>query len=298
MKKPIKMLHKAKKEKNDEFHTKLEDIEKELQYYTDCFNDKLVYCNCDDYRNSNFFEYFKKNFDNLKIKKLISSCYIKDGNGIVTMYDGNNTKVIKLKGDGDFRSEECIKILEKCDVVVTNPPFSLFREYIEKLMEYNKKFLIIGSQNAITYKNIYELIKLNKIFLGHNNGDMEFKVPDYYEEKATRFRQDENGQKWRSLGNICWFTNIETGKKDKKIPLIKKYNPEEYPKYDNYDAINVDKVKDIPYDYKGVIGVPLTFLYKYNPEQFEIIDFRKGKDGKDLSVNGKTLYFRVLIKPK
>lgn len=203
-----------------------------------------------------------------------------------------------LDGDGDFRSEECIELLKQTDIVVTNPPFSLFREYVSQLIEYGKGFIIIGNQNAITYKEIFNLIQQNKLWMGYYAGDMAFTVPDYYEERETRFWIDEHGQKWRSLGNICWFTNLDTSKRHQNLLLYKTYTPEEYPKYDNYDAINVDKVSDIPCDYSGVIGVPITFLDKYNPKQFEIVKFRKGNDEKDLCINGKCPYFRILIRKR
>ena len=210
----------------------------------------------------------------------------------------NDKNVLKKLKSGDFRSEECINALKECDVVVTNPPFSLFREYVAQLVEYDKKFIIIGNQNAITYKEIFPLIKENKMWLGYKFGDMAFTVPDYYEARETRFWIDENGQKWRSLGNICWYTNIDTLKRHEDIILYKQYSPEEYPKYDNYDAIEVSKTADIPCDYDGIMGVPITFLDKYNPNQFEIIKFRKGNDEKDLSINGKCPYFRILIRRK
>lgn len=203
-----------------------------------------------------------------------------------------------LKGSGDFRSPECIEMLREADVVVTNPPFSLFREYVAQLVEYDKKFLIIGNQNAITYKEIFLLLKENKVWLGHTSGDMSFRVPANYEPRVSRYWQDETGQKWRSLGNICWFTNIDHKKRHEQLDLYKTYTPEEYPTYDNYDAINVNKTADIPMDYNGVMGVPITFMDKYNPEQFEIVKFRKGNDDKDLAINGKTPYFRILIKRK
>ena len=187
-----------------------------------------------------------------------------------------------LKGNGDFRSEECIELLKEADIVVTNPPFSLFREYVAQLIEYDKKFIIIGNQNAITYKEIFPLLKDNKIWIGYKFGDRAFTVPDTYEERATRFWIDEKGQKWRSLGNVCWYTNLDIQKRHEDLILYKAYSPEDYPHYDNYDAIEVSKVADIPCDYFGCMGVPITFMDKYNPEQFEIVRFRKGNDGKDL----------------
>jgi len=215
-----------------------------------------------------------------------------------------------LDGDGDFRSEECIKLLEEADIVVTNPPFSLFREYVSQLIEYDKKFIIIGNQNAITYKEIFALLKENKIWLGYKFGDMAFKVPYYYEPRATRYWVDDNGQKWRSMGNICWFTNMDIPKRHEDLILYKKYNPEDYPKYDNYNAINVDKTADIPCNYYEAMGVPITFMDKYNPEQFEIIgqthsgDISPGVEALRIHkqyrhrgrINNKEKYARVLIR--
>lgn len=212
-----------------------------------------------------------------------------------------------LNGDGDFRSPECVEILKQADIVITNPPFSLFREYIGQLMEYDKKFLVIGSQNAITYKEIFPLLKENRMWLGYRCGDMAFTVPEYYEERETRFWIDDNGQKWRSLGNICWFTNLDHKKRHEELELYKRYSPEEYPRYDNYNAINVDKTADIPEDYYEEMGVPITFLDKYNPDQFEIIDGigrysildneNTKKAGKYLSmIDGKAKFFRIVIK--
>ena len=183
-----------------------------------------------------------------------------------------------LQGDGDFRSEECIKLMKEADIVVTNPPFSLFREYVSQLLEYDKQFLIIGSQNNVTYKEIFPLLKENRLWLGYKSGDMSFTVPDSYEARETRFWIDENGQKWRSMGNICWFTNLDITKRHENLILYKTYTPEEYPKYDNYDAIEVSKTADIPCDYDGAMGVPITFLDKYNPEQFEILGINAGRD--------------------
>ena len=330
-KKKNENLHSAKKEKKDEFYTQRSDIEKELKHYQHHFKDKVVYCNCDDPRVSNFFHYFSYNFEKLGLKKLITTCYksqnmdlFSQNNSEQAIYleytgdknqnnfpDPNEIEVKYLNGDGDFRSKECVELLKQADIVVTNPPFSLFREYVEQLVKYNKKFLIIGSQNAITYKEIFTLIKENKIWLENKNGDMEFKVPAYYEERETRYRQDETGQKWRSMGNICWFTNLDYEERHENLILYQTYKAEEYPKYDNYDAINVNKVTDIPMDYAGYMGVPITFLDKYNPEQFEIIssnDIRmsdnipfkehgliKDKDG---TINGRATYVRIVIKNK
>jgi hypothetical protein len=206
-----------------------------------------------------------------------------------------------LEGDGDFRSTECVELLKQADVVVTNPPFSLFREYVAQLMEYEKSFIIIGNQNAITYKEILPLIRDEKIWLGYMSGHFWFKVPDTYEEKKTDFKIDEDGQKWRRMGNICWFTNVDIEKRHEDLALFRNYSPEMYPKYDNYDAIEVGKTADIPCDYYGVMGVPITFIDKFNPEQFEILGDSRYHDGQDYSddinvINGKTLYRRILIR--
>lgn len=284
-------LAKARDAKQDEFYTQLSDIEKELKHYKKYFKGKVVYCNCDDPRVSGFFHYFSYNFEKLGLKKLITTCY-KSGErdlfssndaeaAIMLEYTGDKDKnyvpdpseidIVKLKGDGDFRSEESIELLKQADIVVTNPPFSLFREYINQLLDYGKKFVIVGTQNAITYKDVFPHIKANKIWLGYNNGDMSFKVPPYYESRETRFWVDDSGQKWRSLGNAAWFTNLDISKRHEELILYRNYTPTDYPSYDNYDAIEVDKVKDIPCDYDGVMGVPITFLEKHNPDQFEIV---------------------------
>ena len=206
-----------------------------------------------------------------------------------------------FEGDGDFRSPECVELLKQADIVVTNPPFSLFREYMAQLMEYEKDFIIIGNQNAITYREILPLIRDNKVWLGYNNGHFWFKVPDTYEEKKTDFKIDENGQKWRRMGNICWFTNLDIEKRHEDIPLFRTYSPDTYPKYDNYDAIEVSRTADIPCDYYGVMGVPITFMQYYNPNQFEILGDSRYHDGQNYSddinvINGKTLYRRILIR--
>ncbi|MBR3223430.1 MAG: adenine-specific methyltransferase EcoRI family protein [Kiritimatiellae bacterium] len=204
----------------------------------------------------------------------------------------------KLKGDGDFRSPECVALLDEADIVVTNPPFSLFREYMALLMEHGKQFLIVGNMNAVTYREIFPLIRDNKVWLGNKSGHFWFKVPDSYEEKATDFKIDENGQKWRRMGNICWFTNLDIEKRHEEMTLFRHYSPEEYPTYDNYDAIEVSKTADIPCDWEGAIGVPITFMSQYNPDQFEIIRFRKGDDDRDFTINGKPTYFRIIIRRK
>lgn len=320
-------LHQAKRSKKDEFYTQLADIENELRHYRQHFKDKVVYCNCDDPRISNFFHYFSYNFEDLGLKKLITTCYKNQNRDLFSSHDseqaiyleykgdknGNRIPDIEeigvkyLKGDGDFRSAESIELLKQADIVVTNPPFSSFRDYVAQLVKYDKQFVIIGNVNAITYKEIFKLIKENKIWLGYKNGDMAFKVPDYYEPRKTRYWQDENGQKWRSFGNISWYTNLDISKRHEDLILYKAYTPEEYPKYDNYDAINVNKTKEIPIDFKGIMGVPITFLDKYNPEQFEILgcSYSYGRPkGWNTSINmsgtinGKSIYKRLLIKNK
>lgn len=314
-----KNLHKANRAKKDEFYTQLSDIEKELGHYKEHFKNKVVFCNCDDPRVSNFFHYFSYNFENLGLKKLITTCYKnqqadlfsqnKSEKAIYLEYTGdkNDNKIpdpeeigIKhLQGDGDFRSPECIELLKQADIVVTNPPFSLFREYVAQLVEYDKKFIIIGSLNAITYKEIFKLIKENKIWLGHgfSGGNAYFKTPYPKEFAEGVYDPKTDLVKFR---NVTWFTNLDHDKRHEDLILYETYkgNENKYPKYDNYDAINVDKIKDIPADYAGVVGVPVTFLDKYNPEQFEIIKFRKGDDDKDLAINGKYTYFRIIIKNK
>lgn len=301
-----KYLHKANKAKEDEFYTQLTDIEKELRYYKPFFKDKIIFCNCDDPDYSNFWKYFQLNFYDLGLKKLISTHYETEKPSykleIVAQEQDRQVGIPEyvktpLKQNGDFRSPECIEILKEADIVITNPPFSLFREYVAQLMEYEKHFIIIGNQNAITYKEIFKLLQDNKMWLGYNNGEMEFIVPDYYEPKATRYRE-ENGIKYRSMGNTCWFSNLDVAKRHENITLYKAYNEEDYPKYDNYDAIECSRVSNIPVDYEGAIGVPITFMYNYNPDQFEIIKFRKGDDDRDLSINGKCPYFRILIRKR
>lgn len=317
-------LNNAFKVKQDEFYTQLTDIENELRHYKEFFRGKTVLCNCDDPYESNFFKYFAMGFNGLGLKKLIATCYAtspvlytqltlfgeeqaihgqqkkpykveitevsdENGDGRVDLADvehllKNRKNVLTLlQGDGDFRSEECIALLEEADVVVTNPPFSLFREYVDLLMEYKKDFLIIGSQNAVTYKEIFPLIRDNKMWLGYYCGDMEFTVPDYYEPKETRYRE-ENGVKYRSMGNVCWYTNIDIAKRHEKLILYKKFDPAVYPHYINFDGIDVGKVTDIPCDYDGIMGITSAFLHNYNPEQFEIISLGNGDSGKSVGV--------------
>jgi len=319
-----KNFHTAKKKKEDEFYTQLSDIEKELKHYKNHFKDKVVYCNCDDPRVSNFFHYFSYNFEKLGLKKLITTCYKNKNRDVFSKNNsekaimleytgdknGNNVPdieeigIIHLNGDGDFKSKESIELLKQADIVVTNPPFSLFRDYVAQLIEYDKQFLIIGSQNAVTYKEIFNYIKEDKLWVGYKSGDMAFQVPDYYEPRETRYWEDDDGQKWRSLGNICWFTNLDISKRHEDLILYKTYNEENYPIYDNYDAINVDKVADIPVDYGGAMGVPITFINKYNPEQFEILGIDRplveaitGKVSR-FRINDREIYARIVIKNK
>ena len=328
-------LHKAKLSKKDEFYTQLSDIERELKHYKNHFRDKVIYCNCDDPRISNFFKYFASNFKELGLKKLIASCYKEqardlfnmkeDENGFFFEYTGTDgekkkpcsTDIVYFNGDGDFRSSESIELLKQADIVVTNPPFSLFREYVAQLIEYDKKFLIIGNWNTISYKNIFKLIKDNKLWIGINSNRnfSGFIVPKHYSMHGTEARIDENGNRIVSTNNTCWFTNLDNNKRHDELILYKNYNPDEYPVYENFDAINVDKTNEIPMDYKGLMGVPITFLDKYNPEQFEIlalgivgsIDFtsnrqmeildKKGNPTGKFTYNAKGTLFR-LYNPK
>lgn len=347
-----KNLHEAHRAKKDEFYTQLSDIENELRYYIEFFRGKTVLCNCDDPRISNFFRYFALNFHILGLKRLIATCYMNDNpdlfsqgisvnHSIYSDFDGsfecneltdfNRIPYGQLHGDGtysagDFRSRECIELLKQADVVVTNPPFSLFREYVAQLIKYDKKFVIIGHQNAITYKEIFPLIKKNKLWLGYGFKGGAGHFISNYQDTATA---GDHREGMIRVSGVTWYTNLEIKKRHEELILYKTYNPKEYPKYDNYDAINVDKVADIPCDYYGVMGVPITFLDKYNPEQFEIVEFRRGVDGKDLvysnlvggqnaalfqntrpsmpigglmnnpkdtTVNGKSKYARILIR--
>lgn len=294
------LLDKAKVNKKDEFYTQLVDIEKEMIYYTKHFKDKIVYCNCDNPEVSNFWKYFYENFNELGLRKLYATFY---GEGAsFYRYDGEEVIITPLQGNGDFRSDECVQILQLSDVVVTNPPFSLFRDYISQLDNYNKDFLIISNINAITYKEVFPLIQANKVWLGvcFGRGISGFIVPESYELYGTETRVDENGNRIISPNNCMWLTSLDNKKRHQPIELVKKYEGNEgnYPFYDNYCGINVNKTQDIPADYMGIMGVPITFLNKYDPEQFEIIKFRKGDDDKDLRVNGKAPYFRILIKRK
>ncbi len=331
-----KHLHKAKKNKKDEFYTQLSDIERELKHYKQHFKDKVVYCNCDDPRVSNFFHYFSYNFEKLGLKKLIATCYKNQDMDLFSRNDadsaimleyngdknGNNIPDIEeigvqpLQGDGDFRSEECIELLNKADIVVTNPPFSLFRDYVSQLIEYNKSFLIIGHQNAIKYNVIFKLFMADKIWLGYGfKGGAAHFINEHYEDYATATDRKEGMIR---VSGVHWFTNLDITKRHEDLILYKSYTAEEYPKYDNLDAINVDKTKDIPMDYSGIMGVPITFMDKYNPEQFEVLGIFDDKREKSDAfiqgtptyvdeqhkryvgpvVNGKALYTRILIKNK
>lgn len=335
-------LNKAKnKQDNDEFYTTYETVDNELINYTEHFKNKSVLCNCDHPLESSFSKYFIKNFNKLGLRKLVCTSYKfsnisskdnelkdKDGNFLETdngyamsitrvpkkitskstdkeVYDWlkQRKSIKKLEGTGDFRSPECIKYLKESDIVVTNPPFSLFRDLIMLIKKYNKKFLLIGNSNAVMYKEIFPLIKNSEVWLGKYYGDMAFRVPEYSEERKTRFWVDEKGQKWRSLGNAMWLTNLDLERRHKDLVLTEKYNSEKYPKYDEFDAIEVSKVANIPVDYNGIMGVPITFLNKHNPEQFEIVgEANHGSDNEyDLfkpTIDGKLIYKRILIKHK
>lgn len=353
-------LKEANKAKNDEFYTQLADIENELKHYKEHFRGKVVLCNCDDPYESNFFKYFALNFNQLKLKKLIATCYdgspvagqeltldfgkesanqndtqcqntkeriahkieiteVKDenGDGAVDLSDveillkNNKNVYTKLKGNGDFRSNECIDLLDEANIVVTNPPFSLFREYFSLLINKQKKFLIIGNHNALHYAEIFPHIRDNKVWLGYtSNQTLTFALPEHYEI----WNEIRNGVKYGKVPSISWYTNLEIDKRYEPLILYKKYQPEEYPKYDNFDAIDVNKVTEIPCDYWGVMGVPDTFIDVYNPEQFEIIGISCGNLAKEIGItknyrgrtdlaytkNGKSVcpYSRILIRRK
>jgi len=322
-----KSLGRARAAKEDEFYTQLSDIERELINYREHFTGKVVYCNCDDPRISGFVHYFSYNFEKLKLRKLIATCYKntqvdlfsehdseqalkleylgdKDRSGIP---DPNEFYTELLRGDGDFRSPESIALLREADIVVTNPPFSLFREYIAQLMDYEKKFIVLGPQNAISYKEMFPLLKQGKIWLGNRSGAMKFRVPSSKEKEGLTV--DNEGNKWQNFGNICWYTNLDFSKRHENMILYKSFSESEYPEFDRYKAININKVTDIPLDYEGPMAVPITFLDKYNPEQFEILDandFKKSgsvptkphgliKD-KEAAIKGKPTYVRILIR--
>jgi len=353
-------LGRARKAKQDEFYTQLNDIANELGHYKSHFAGKVVYCNCDDPRISAFFHYFAYSFEHLGLKKLITTCYKnqnpdmftenksekaiyieykRDENGhlipypeymqsITGIYKGGKDElnvlelkdigIGKLDGDGDFRSPECVALLKQADIVVTNPPFSLFREYVAQLVEHDKKFVIIGNKNAITYKEIFRLIKENKLWVGHTpmGTDMLFDLPQDVADELVKSKREGSGYKVvdgsvKGRSQAVWFTNLDISKRHEDLNLYKRYNSEEYPRYDNYDAINVDKTKDIPQDYAGFMGVPISFLDKYNPEQFEIVwTTDRGGDGQLENIKlphtrydapiigGRGIFKRIIIKNK
>lgn len=313
-------LIQAKNAKKDEFYTQLVDIENELRHYRKHFRGKTVLCNCDDPRVSNFFHYFSYNFEQLGLKKLITTCYKNQERDLFSQHnseraiwleytgDHNGNRIPDpeeiginyLQGDGDFRSAECIELLKQADIVVTNPPFSLFKQYVAQLVKYDKKFIIIGHQNAIKYKEIFPLIMNNKIWLGYGFKGGAAHFYSSYKDTATA---GDHREGMIRVSGVNWFTNLEIAKRHENIILFKTYNPEEYPKYDTFDAINVDKTADIPTDYYGVMGVPITFMDKYNPNQFQIVGvLNHGCDSEyDLAkpvIKGKELYTRILIRHK
>ncbi len=300
-------LNNAKDSKKDEFYTSLEDIKKELTYYKHHFKNQIVYCNCDNPSESNFYQYFVDNFKDLGLKKLILSHYTKDGSAHYVEYTPENTIKKNLDGNGDFRSNECIELLKQSTIIVTNPPFSLFREYVSQLIEHNKRFLIIGNVNALTYKDIFKLIRDNKIWIGASirSGDREFRVPSDYALNTSGSRVDANGIQYIRVKGIRWFTNLDYEGRHKYLSLKNYFNPSDYPSYDNYDAIEINQVKKIPQDYDGIMGVPITFIDKYNPKQFHIIGlcasagYDKDIVGIPLSIkNQKKVDARPIIKGK
>lgn len=330
-------LHSAKRNKKDEFYTQIVDIERELRHYRSHFEGKVVYCNCDDPYVSAFFEYFTKNFEFLAIKKLITTCYKSQAMDLFSQNDSeqaikleymggapnslptpDDIGVTSLKGDGDFRSQECIEILKESDIVVTNPPFSLFSEYVSQLAEYDKKFIIIGHQNAITYRQVFPLIRENRMWLGYGfKRNMAHFIAPHYEDTAS---DADHREGFIRVSGVVWYTNLDHNKRHEEMILVQHYHGNEhaYPSYDNYDAIEVGRTQDIPCDYYGEMGVPITFLGKYNPDQFEIVgSFNAGSDadeigavktetitkGKTIMWNGpvidkKPCYKRLIIKRK
>ena len=302
--------------KKDEFYTQRDDIENELRYYRDHFRDKIVYCNCDDPTISNFFFYFQQNFEFLGLKKLITTCYQNQQIDMFSQHDkekaigieyiGDKPEVFHLEGDGDFRSKECIELLKQSDIVVTNPPFSLFREFVAQLIKYEKLFLVLGNMNATTYKEIFPLFQENRMWYGPSisSGDREFGVPKHYPLAAATTRVDENGNRFIRVKGVRWFTNLDHARRHEELILWKRYSAEEYPTYDNYDAIEVGKTKEIPKDYDDAMGVPITFLDKYNPDQFEIVGMDRpimtaltGKVSR-FWLNGTEKYARIVIRNK
>lgn len=322
-----KNLHQAKRATKDEFYTRLPDIENELRHYKPHFRNKTVFCNCDDPRVSNFFHYFSYNFKHLGLKKLISACYKNRQRDLISQHDSdqaiwleyegtpdapvpdvNDIGVHDFKGDGDFRSKESIELLRQADIVVTNPPFSLFREYVAQLMEYDKKFLIIGNQNSITYKEIFPLIRKNRLWLGYGfKRNCAHFISDYTDHATDMDKR----QGMIRVSGVVWFTNLDHNKRHEELILYRKYTPEDYPKYDNYDAIEVSKTADIPMDYDATMGVPITFLDKHNPHQFELLGATES-EGKGFSnglwlpesgvaqpvIKGSRIYKRLFIRNK
>ena len=283
-------LHAAKRAKNDEFYTRRTDIEKEMVHYRRQFVGKTIFCNCDDPDWSNFWKYFYDNFDYLMLEGLISTHYETEGSSYkLEVYKDPETglrgKVVKtpLIGNGDFRSDECVELLKQVDIVITNPPFSLFREYIAQLIEYDKQFIIMGNKNAITYKEVFPLIRDNKIWPGATslNGGRWMILPEGMNIESSKAKRDTDGRMILNVAGVCWFTNMDFPRRHEELFLYRHYHGKDhdmYPKYDNYDAIEVSKVVDIPCDYDGVMGVPITFLDKFNPEQFEIVGMCENKD--------------------
>lgn len=325
-------LHRAKQSKYDEFYTTYETIECELSHYVEQFRNKTVLCNCDNPFTSNFSKYFIKNFNFLGLKRLICTSvsstdleqplllkkinldtkkgFVLDISKAIfsNVSDSafadfllSNNSVKELNGDGDFRSPECINYLKESDIVVTNPPFSLFKEMVSEIIKCNKKFLIIGNQNALTYKEIFPLIQNNTVWTGYQFGEMKFRVPQDSEPRPTRYWIDETGQKWRSLGNAMWLTNLDNERRHENLRLTQRFNPIMHQKYDNYNAIHIRNITEIPFDYSGIMGVPITIINRYNSEQFEIIgEANHGSDSKyDIFkpiLNGKEVFKRILIR--
>ena len=301
-------LNSAKAARNDEYYTLYSDIEKELKHYQNCFKDKVVYCNCDDYQRSNFVKYFRNNFAALQLKKLISTNYVNQQFDMFSAapppakyfeFDGRNIRVRNLKNDGDFRSGECIQILNSADIIVTNPPFSLFIEYFNQLIKYQRKFLIMGSLNAVKYKPVFPLIKAGKIWLGTKSsaGDTMFDIPENQVDNYLSYKKENStykmidGQIKGRVGGVIWFTNLGVKKYPPPLELTAEYTPAAHPKYDGYNAVNADRVADIPKEYSEQIGVPISFLDKYNPNQFELVYYHENP-----VINGKHKYARFIIK--
>lgn len=316
--------------KTDEFYTQMSTIENELSHYRAFFKNKIVFCNCDDPYESNFFKYFAMNFNAFGLKTLIATCYaasqiaysqfpgqcggkigweekkpykivireVPDRCGEMTppeveaLLENRRNTLSLLEGDGDFRSEECLELLRTCDVVVTNPPFSLMKEYIPLLIKMDKQFIILGNLNHITFREVTPFVLQGNMWLGYNSGHFWFKVPDSYEEKGTDYKQDATGQKWRRMGNSCWFTNVDIPKRHIPLELRETYDPQKNPRYDDYDAVECGTYRGIPGNYSGMIGVPITYLPYHCPEQFEITALVTPK------IDGRSKYKRLLIRRK